>query len=80
MSYLHSVPTTAMRLSGDLTDIIIRGLDDVADPFPPGTRSSLYHRQILFPGMSWMFPNQIITKVWLSKSSQAKSSRQFFSC
>lgn len=33
MSYLQSAPTTAMRLSGDLTDIIIRGLDDVADLF-----------------------------------------------
>ena len=33
------MPTTAMWLSSDLTDIIIRGLDDVADPFPPGTRS-----------------------------------------
>lgn len=52
MSYLHSAPITAMRLSSDLTDIIIRGLYDVADPFLQGTGSPLYNRQILFPGMS----------------------------
>ena len=49
MSYLQGAPTTTLQLNGDLTAIIIRSLDDMADPFPQGHQVPLVPQANLVP-------------------------------